>query len=628
MRVLHVESHPETIADVRRALRREGSNVESLAVGSGQEALAVLAKSRYDVVLTALPLADGDGIELVDEIRRRGHPVAVVVVVALGADDDALVALKAGADDYVVMRDAYLLRLPLVLEGAVRRFSLERARRGRPIRVLYAEDEPDDLALTIFHLANLAPHIRIEGVATASEALQRLPVLGEPSHWDLLLLDYRLPGMSAIEMLKHLRETRHVDIPMIVVTGQGDEDVALQALKLGASDYLVKNPGYLHHLAPTLERAFYRAELLRETAALRASEERSRLLVDGVRDHAIYLVDPYGIVATWNDGAAHLFGYEASEVLGSSIDRFYPLSDTESANGAAAHLLAAAVDGRVEYEGRFIRKDGEHFWANVVMTSLRETVPGHAGGYAVVTQDRTERRRLERAREALLEEVREGRDQLRYLSRRLLEAQEAERRAIARDLHDEIGQALVAVKLGMEAVVTEGDGPTREQAGAVCRETLDGVLNHVRSLSFDLRPALLEDLGLEAAIRWHVRRQSERGDFIPELAVGPIPRSLPAEVGVACFRIVQEALANVVRHADASRVRIQIELQDGALTIDLRDDGIGFDVGATEASCATDRGTGLMILRERAILLGGTLSVRSEPGGGTHVRAVLPYSAA
>ena len=292
MNILYVEDNPGDADLARRALRKSAPHFNLDLVGTQREALARLSEpeaSRYDPVLTDMRLPNGDGLAILTHIRGRSLPLAVVLITGAGDEETAVAVLKAGADDYVVKRGDYLARLPLTLEDALHHYRAEAVRRTRPLRVLYAEHNATDVDLTRRHLAAHAPHIHLDVVGTAPEVLQRLPQTSEVRetsevYYDLLLLDYRLPGLNALELLKELRQVRGLDVPVVLVTGRGDEEVALQALKLGAADYVPKNPGYLYQLPSVLENVFHRAQLAREQAALRESEARFRRLAENAQD--------------------------------------------------------------------------------------------------------------------------------------------------------------------------------------------------------------------------------------------------------------------------------------------------------------------------------------------------------
>lgn len=228
------------------------------------------------------------------------------------------------------------------------------------------------------------------------------------------------------------------------------------------------------------------------------------------------------------------------------------------------------------------------------------------------------------ARQRLLEEVRAGRQRLQALSQQLLAAQEAERRHIARELHDEIGQALTAIKIHLQTTQRLPEG--RPLAGRLDEsiDIVDQVLQQVRSLSLDLRPSMLDDLGLVATLRWYVARLAQRADLEADLEMEPDLGRLPAEVETICFRVAQEALTNVMRHAQAQHVQVQVRRADGDLFLSVQDDGQGFDVAARRQHALSGGSAGLLGMQERVILAGGRFEIVSAAGRGTRVDAWLP----
>ena len=225
----------------------------------------------------------------------------------------------------------------------------------------------------------------------------------------------------------------------------------------------------------------------------------------------------------------------------------------------------------------------------------------------------------------LLQQAEHARDRVTSLSQQLMQAQEAERRAIANELHDEVGQTLTAVKLLLEAneaeaTAPEADGPIRQASGLI-----DDLIDQVRRLSLDLRPAMLDDLGLWPTLKWHVERfQAHTGVDVELSEDGLDGASLPSEVETTAYRIVQEALTNVARHAHADRVQVRLWLDETGLHVDVRDRGVGFPA----KQLADERtSTGLTGMRERAELLGGSLEIQSSRGVGTRVSCSLPCGA-
>lgn len=226
----------------------------------------------------------------------------------------------------------------------------------------------------------------------------------------------------------------------------------------------------------------------------------------------------------------------------------------------------------------------------------------------------------------LFEQIWAGRRRLQMLSQELLEVQESERRHISRELHDEIGQALTAVKVNLQAARR---ALPSEEILAQLDESIDVVertLEQVRDLSLDLRPSLLDDLGVVAALRWYIDRQAQRAGFEAQFTADLPELRLPSELETTCFRVVQEALTNIIRHANASHVKVELRERDQTLELFIRDDGIGFDVDAVMERAAGDLSLGLLGMQERVQLVSGQFEIVSDPAKGTEIRAVFPLA--
>jgi PAS domain S-box-containing protein len=359
-----------------------------------------------------------------------------------------------------------------------------------------------------------------------------------------------------------------------------------------------------------------RAEVVRRQKAQAALEHLSRQnqLILQAAGEGILGLDRAGKVTFVNPAAAHISGWSAEELIGQSWqETLYPPDP-----GIRVDASAGETAVRVEH-ALFRRVDGFWFTVQYVRTPLREG--GTVVGAVVVFQDITERKKTEQA-------LHDYAERLRALSRQLLDVQEAERRHLARELHDEIGQTLTALKLNLEALGRAWPGaaappPALEDGLAVVGQAIA----EVRNLSLDLRPSLLDDLGLAPALRWYVERQAQRGKLAVRLEADLEGRLDPA-LETACFRVVQEALTNVLRHAEARHVKVILRRQGEELCVSVRDDGVGFDVAAARARAAQGASLGLLGMQERVQLLGGTMDIHSVPGRGTEIRIQFPVMAA
>lgn len=230
-----------------------------------------------------------------------------------------------------------------------------------------------------------------------------------------------------------------------------------------------------------------------------------------------------------------------------------------------------------------------------------------------------ERRRAE-------QELQENSQQLEILSRRLLAAQETERRHIARELHDEIGQLLTVIKLDLQTVLRQPGTSALAPALKEGMESVDRVVTRVRDLSLDLRPSMLDDLGLVPTLRWYVQRQMLRLGVDIALKLPPSLPRLASEIETACFRIVQEALTNIARHASATHIEVTVTLAipDGNLILTVHDDGQGFDVSVAHRTALAGGGFGLLGMQERAELAGGIFHLASGLGQGATIEVRFP----
>jgi signal transduction histidine kinase len=224
----------------------------------------------------------------------------------------------------------------------------------------------------------------------------------------------------------------------------------------------------------------------------------------------------------------------------------------------------------------------------------------------------------------LFEQIRTSRLQLQMLSQQLLGVQETERRHIARELHDEIGQALTAVKVNLQSVRRRSDLSILASPLDDSILLVERTLQQVRDLSLDLRPSLLDDLGVVSALRWYIDRQAQRGDFEAVFLTDLPDKRLPSDLETTCFRVVQEALTNIIRHAQAKQVWIELRQLDNMLKLIIRDDGVGFDVNAVLHHASGDLSLGILGMQERVQLIGGEISIASDPSRGTEIQVFFP----
>lgn len=318
MKILYVEDNPTDADLARRALAKDAPEMTLEIAPTIAAARERLERDPYDVVLCDLQLPDGGGLELLAWIRDRGLMVAVVVVTGSGDQASAVAALKAGADDYLVKRHDYLKRLAATLHSAIGSFKSDRARKTHMLRVLYAEHNDFDADLTQRYFAQYAPHIRLEVAANAEAVLERLPMDRDQfTPYDVVLLDYRLPGLDALDLTKILRGERKLDLPIVMVTAHGSEEVAAHALRLGVTEYVTKHTDYQHELALVLEKSYHQVAQDRERTALAHTTRQLNHLLESSPTilYALRLDGEYLVPISVSDNIERLLGYTRDEAL-------------------------------------------------------------------------------------------------------------------------------------------------------------------------------------------------------------------------------------------------------------------------------------------------------------------------
>ena len=310
---------------------------------------------------------------------------------------------------------------------------------------------------------------------------------------------------------------------------------------------------------------------------------------------------------------AQMTGFSSDHVLGKHPLEVFPwMKDVVE----TVHQRALQGESGESPDMRFDLESGKEGWSAGMWSPLRDLNGDIIGALGFV------RNVTDRVQTQL--KLREYNERLLDVSRRLLTAQEQERRHLARELHDEIGQVLTAVNLNLHALntfVSDAGKPALQD----CLQVVQRAIKDVRDLAINLRPSMLDDLGLEPALRWFLDQQAQRGGFEYRLECQMTDAKLPNDVETACFRIVQESLTNIARYAQAKLVRVNV-LQDSEMVqVEVTDDGVGFATAAAFSRASKGGSFGVLGMRERAELLGGRFQLDSFPGQGTLIRVTIPW---
>lgn len=370
------------------------------------------------------------------------------------------------------------------------------------------------------------------------------------------------------------------------------------------------------------------------------SEDRFRLFVEAVKDYAIYTLDPEGRVTSWNRGAERIKGYAASEMIGQHFSVFFTEEDRRE-HKPEQELQIAAEQGYFEAEAWRVRKGGSQFWANVVLTAIKDAGE-HLVGFVKVTRDVTERMRAEeslrRANAELVAEVKVRKSaeeklayserSLRELSLHLLRTQDEERRRIGRELHDSLGQYLAVLKMNLNSLQSAVQGSLNGFAGAMaeCVRLADDSIREMRTISYLLYPPMLEEVGLKSAIPWYLEGFSKRSSIQTSLDVDSGFGRLEPDVELALFRVLQESLTNVHRHSGSTIAGIRLFAEHERVILEVKDNGKGIPeklLKGSDHGWFGSLGVGLRGMHERMRELGGELEILSSDKGAI-VKASVP----
>ncbi len=391
-------------------------------------------------------------------------------------------------------------------------------------------------------------------------------------------------------------------------------------------------------------------ERKRIQAALNISEIRYRRLFETAKDGILILEADTGRITDANPFLQELLGYSRAELLGKRLWEIGPFRDIKASRGAFRRLqrkeyirydnLPLETKGRQRRYVEFVSNVYQENGTKVIQCNIRDITPRHQVEVALADASKELEKRVDERTAELLtanrlmkkmldegkraeEKISKSRERLRNLSGRLQSLLEEERSRISREIHDELGQALTAMKMDLSLIRRRLVSDGFSDHSAKVHEIELGVtriIRTVRKIATDLRPGILDELGVIAAIRWLVKNFQNRTRISCKVTVREVAKISDIVCATAIFRIVQEALTNVMRHAAASQVNVILEKKDDILFLEVRDNGIGIK----EERIFDSKSLGLTGIRERVLLLGGEAVISGKPGEGTSVRVTLP----
>jgi PAS domain S-box-containing protein len=387
------------------------------------------------------------------------------------------------------------------------------------------------------------------------------------------------------------------------------ETVAFFIIAIFVSWLIDRQQQAVHRLEDTQQELMKSLDTVREQQQqLQLSEERYRGLFESAGE-AIFVCSTTGEITSSNKTCELLTGYDRDSLRGTTIYELFSDFDAEAVRGIFSEGLGGRTVSSTE-ELRLIKKDGTEAYIRLAVTPLLSD--GQIAGLQVIVLDVTEEIRL--------------RKNMEYYITQVTRAQEDERLRISRELHDETAQMLAGLSRDLASISADESGLPQALTERLqnLRVVADSTLEEVRRFSQDLRPSILDDLGLVPALEWLLSNLEKQHQINTNMSISGSQRRLAPEKELIIFRIAQEAISNVRRHSEASTVNMSIDIDDAALTLFINDDGRGFNIPQRASELVQSGRLGIVGMRERARLVGGTLIVQSEPGKGTNVTLRVP----
>ena len=619
-RILLVEDDEEDYILTRQMIIEARGGIDQIDwVTNSERAMLALEQDLPDVVLVDYHLGPENGLDLVQRAVAQEYAVPFILLTGRGSYDVDIQAMQAGAMDYIAKNEAN----PILLERVIR-YAIERQRLGEEILrqkdLLETVLEVDPSAIAMF----TGPELRVGFSNSAFHAF--LPENRDEAHnlaifevfpEDILFVEGKLPealDIANYELAAHTGRPRHFICHLRSLRWQGWPAVLLIAWE-----------------TTELEEARRQIEQA-ALDALRRSEELKQVLgqleTEQARLNAVFANAPSGIIMVDPAASIQYANPVAERILNRPIPYQQPYTSSSllqlcRPNGSPIApedlpLTRSALSGEVHsnVEMLITWPDGQRRSVLVNSTPILG-VTGRVSGAVGVLTDITEHKKAE-------EEIRRNLAQIE-VQHHLMQSREKERLRIAQDLHDGPLQGLIALTFNLKDIRNDVSDSDLSRRLVEMEQLLQGQIRELRSFSQQLRPPTLTPFGLEKAIRSHVEQfQSAHPDLRIGLALEPDHRALSEDVRLALFRIYQELLNNIVRHAKAKEVEVRLTLEPEQVELQISDDGCGFNVPDSWIGMAREGHLGLVGVQERASSVNGFVDIFSTPGKGTTVRAIVP----
>ncbi len=438
---------------------------------------------------------------------------------------------------------------------------------------------------------------------------------------DLVLLDLALPELQGVEAIHQILATSP-ESKIIALSIYADRRFVVNILKAGASGYLLKDCAFEELLqAIQAVQAFktYISPGLSDIVlqdyveALRESEARFRAIFEGTTI-GIALLDKDGRIVESNPALQRMLGYSLAQFLHKSFTGFILPEDAPRCQVFFRELMEGKRQS-YQAEKKYLRKDGQTAWGRLTVSSIQGAEARDQFAICLL-EDITDRKQSEK-------EIRTYQEQLRSVASELSLTEERERRRLATDLHDHVGQILALAQIQLGAIRESAASTQLAKPMDEVRRLIEQTIQYTRSLTFELSPPILYDLGFEAAVEWLAELIQNQHGIIIKVQADRTAKPMNDEIRVILFQTVRELLVNVVKHNYAKNIRVFIARDDSNLQVKIEDDGLGLGT-PPEVSLDGPYGFGFFSIQERLKYLGGNLEVESEQGWGSRVTLRVP----
>lgn len=640
MRILLLEDNTSDADLARRVLVRQYPDCIIKLASCIEDARNLLnTDTAFDIALLDMNLPDGNGLALLIEIQELECNFPVLMLTGSGDEEAAVTALKAGAEDYIVKRSGYLEQLPDIINLSISSFAEKGVVKSEVINVLYIEHHKADIDFTIRHMVKYAPNIQIDAVLSAEAALMKInEKTSNTLDYKVILLDYRLPGMDALELIKTIRQKLKLSVPIILVTGQGNEELAVQALKLGANDYLTKNDKYLYRLPSIIINSYQHSQLKQKQEALLESESKYRLLAENSGD-VIFVLDIDLNYSYISPAVKTLRGYTQEEAIKHKLSEVLTPASYQIAVAEFSEIILNITKGEDNLkiqkilELEITRKDNSTVWVEVKASLILDD-DKRPVGILGVTRDISKRK-------SILEELIAAKEK----------AEESDRlkSAFLANMSHEIRTPMNGI-LGFANLLKEPnlDGESQqeyieiiEKSGARMLNILQEIVDISKIESGEMNVNLSE-LNLNEKLEYaynllKLDAQQKNINLSCKYGLSNTDAYIKTD-GVKLFGILSNLVKNAIKYTTEGLVEFGYQVKGAFLEFYVKDTGIGIPearqkaiferfVQADIADMAARQGAGLGLSIAKALveMLGGEIWVESKEGKGSTFYFTIQY---